>query len=1392
MNFHCPDCETSLIVAAGGEVRAGTEEIELQEEDLISTAAEEEEAAALFGDTKVPPPVPDESILESPGDLDEPDAEAAAQVVDSQARLAGDDPVVADVLASIDDHPLDEEATEVLDPDSVLLDEDPGERPSPDSSGEPSLSKAPALRGAEAAPVDEPSRPADEPEPRHEPEGHLGSYGRTSAVLTQPTDAVWSAADEAREREKVARERRVGATEEPPPRSTGTPPRDSEDHGGKPKAAQAPPTSDFVNAETEAGAPDEVAGADDPFADFEFSDLDVPAVASPPGEEREAGDEQQSGGDLEHQEYHTQTFEHVESDAKLDDPFEITAAAEEQDEEQSFGDKLDDEDPWALSSPKEEAAPEAEEAAGGDDSAPAKERSWETDGFGLEPTEDAASSGRHEEPDLDDFAALLDDLDKNSRPIAEGGEYSAADKTAPEQSDSDKKVGELDPDSIFDIDAELGADADAKRGSRSSESPAAESVFKTDEGDLEPGSKSQPLLEEMDFSALLDEGDEAPVARDPSGRFDSWPTAESDPSGPFDQPGRQGESAAGTTYDLAASDPGGLPRKPALADVEERFKSARITPGRRRKENRRGGLRVFLLVLLLLAAVGVALEHVTEFGYFGKNLLFPPPSEPSSEIVAPPPGRIETITDSLRDDTLTSYREVVTRLENELALYPDDQEIRRTLASVLARFRTRFPAAFSADPSYPQRLHELSQVMDQQLDGTFAAREKLAVGSPEEAREALDRFVKAKTGEFDVELLYGQIEKRDGKCDEALKHFEAALALNEDSIEARFLRARCLVRVGQPDAALREFEEVLRRSPQHDSARLEVATLLYRQGELQDALDLAQAGLEDAFSRKLIEQTFTAHRLLALIHGQRGDDELHLRHLEEALSIRPHDEELLLLMVDHLQAANRREEALARLEDCWGEGCESAEFYRRLASLALQMGNEPQAEEAVGRGLERHPGDFELLLLRGKRLHRGGAQVAAQDAYRQAIEADPTRAAAYLALVELLGESDQEELAIELLRSGVEQAEEPQPLREQLAGMLRHEGRLAEAERILAEILVHDEEHVSARQQLASLLLQRGRVNDALRHFNRLHRKEQLDYEMRLAYADALRIAGDIEASSRELSAIIDAEPDNLQAKVLLGAVLVEQRRFDDAEEYLRGVVRDNPRNAMALYYLGVLERARERPLAARDHLAEAQDGEGVTDEHRRLYAETLIELGGRENLERSLRPLDNIIERYESRQGPVMDLDGITDILLLRGRTYIELRRYDRALADFRRAIKLNPVRADVITSLAEGLVRRRQFDEAETYLKAVLRDNPGYAPAHYQMGLLMNARGRSADARKHFFQAVREDGETFYEAHRHLGYLLREQRMDREARRHFRRYLDLAPAGVPERQDVKRLLGR
>ena len=82
--------------------------------------------------------------------------------------------------------------------------------------------------------------------------------------------------------------------------------------------------------------------------------------------------------------------------------------------------------------------------------------------------------------------------------------------------------------------------------------------------------------------------------------------------------------------------------------------------------------------------------------------------------------------------------------------------------------------------------------------------------------------------------------------------------------------------------------------------------------------------------------------------------------------------------------------------------------------------------------------------------------------------------------------------------------------------------------------------------------------------------------------------AGNSKDAEQFLRAVLRAQPRHVAALNVLGIVLTQQREFSEAETYLRRAVRENPRSDATLYNYGLVLKALKRPAEAIERFSAA------------------------------------------------------------------------------------------------------------------------------------------------------------------------------------------------------------
>ena len=228
--------------------------------------------------------------------------------------------------------------------------------------------------------------------------------------------------------------------------------------------------------------------------------------------------------------------------------------------------------------------------------------------------------------------------------------------------------------------------------------------------------------------------------------------------------------------------------------------------------------------------------------------------------------------------------------------------------------------------------------------------------------------------------------------------------------------------------------------------------------------------------------------------------------------------------------------------------------------------------------------------------------------------------------------------------------------------------------------------------------------------------KEQGDEHLKAGrYAEAERIYRQVMESDAHYPA----------ALVLLGFVLREQGRTDEAREVLERAVRIAAEDADSHYLLGsILETTGPRD-AEISHLQKAIDLRPDFELARRQLITALFRAGrfpeATTLCEKSLAILPNSAELH-----------------FYRSNLHLHANEKGLAIASCMRALTLNPALITAQRSLSRLLLDTEQFDQAEASYRREIELTPeNFAPYH-ELGVLLNRRARYAEALELFKRAI------------------------------------------------------
>jgi len=169
-----------------------------------------------------------------------------------------------------------------------------------------------------------------------------------------------------------------------------------------------------------------------------------------------------------------------------------------------------------------------------------------------------------------------------------------------------------------------------------------------------------------------------------------------------------------------------------------------------------------------------------------------------------------------------------------------------------------------------------------------------------------------------------------------------------------------------------------------------------------------------------------------------------------------------------------------------------------------------------------------------------------------------------------------------------------------------------------------------------------------------------------------------------------------------------------------------------------------------------------------------------RYNLKKELTGLDRetleLVTEYYSFFHVTSDIGSSHNIHNNLGITYDRLERYQEAIEEFQKALKLDPDYLEVWNNLAVTFYNMGKLEDALKLLQKAIKLYPDSAEAHNNLGNLYAHAGKLDEAIKEFKEAIKINP-GFARARNNLGNIYAEQKKSEEAIKEFKEAIRLDP---------------
>lgn len=391
---------------------------------------------------------------------------------------------------------------------------------------------------------------------------------------------------------------------------------------------------------------------------------------------------------------------------------------------------------------------------------------------------------------------------------------------------------------------------------------------------------------------------------------------------------------------------------------------------------------------------------------------------------------------------------------------------------------------------------------------------------------------------------------------------EAARAFPDDAAIQHELGA-LFAALGRTEEALHALGRSATLSPNDASYALAYGEALYRGGRTVEALP---------FLQKASDST-DALLLIAGAHEKLGDEPASLDALSRYVAARPDEVEPRLLLGEKLEKMKRLDEALRTYrEGLEGGDKEDALLYRKMAELASrERDSQPDAERFARRALELDPGGLEARLVLARVLDRAGRPEDSLAELEAAREGHPDAAEVQYGLIQAYQRAGRPEDAKRASERFLELSQKAQQAEEREARVaatykraveILQGGNMLGAEPVFRSVLEIDPDNPQARSMLAKIAFSKNDVAAARRWIAEAIEKDGSVAEYHYLQGLFELRAGNLAGAEPSVRRSLELDPGFPEAWSLLGTMLLDTRRGEEAVVCFERAASLDPRNA--------------------------------------------------------------------------------------------------------------------------------------------------------------------------------------------------------------------------------------
>jgi tetratricopeptide (TPR) repeat protein len=434
--------------------------------------------------------------------------------------------------------------------------------------------------------------------------------------------------------------------------------------------------------------------------------------------------------------------------------------------------------------------------------------------------------------------------------------------------------------------------------------------------------------------------------------------------------------------------------------------------------------------------------------------------------------------------------------------------------------------------------------------------------------------------------------ERVGNLQEAMAEAQEAVRLDPKDPDGHWILANIYFKSQNPRneaanrevirKAIQELESMREVAPQDERAYFALGTAYLQTGEVDRGIQALEK------FQSLVSTTNEGYLTIAKFFEGQGKSEKAIEYLNKAVENNPDSAETLLLLAQLQTKLNKTKESAETYKKILGVTGDNPTVKRQLASALLDAGQYGEAAKAIEDLQKTSPDDKEIQLLLG-RAKIGNRQYAdAIKIFKALYDDAPDSMEVAFYLGDAYQRSGDSQGAIKIFSDLVtksQSSEEYKPNQkvflQRLGAAYNDAGEFEKSVAIYEQMLKQEN---PPTPETIFLLLNAYRLS---RQFDKALTAAKKEYErnpgnadIALVYARTLADAGKSKEGAEVLNKLLQSDPTNVDAYVNLSQVYLQGKKYSDAEKVLRKAEEknlDNPdRERLKFQLASVYERQKD------------------------------------------------------------------------------------------------------------------------------------------------------------------------------------------------------------------------